>query len=318
MSGMLSRSGLAGRDPMHTPAGWPTRRPRSRRRGRHSSPTGIASRPDAEITSTSRSSRRPRRSWTRLRRRLGEPRLGLPVDPRAARGRPVSDLPVRGRVRAGRGAGAAPVARRCGRGSASPQRSRTSGTTRSRSGSRRPPSSTTCTPRSSPAMTKGAIAAEGQARGVPVAPVLDVSEVLASEHFESRGAFVDAEVAPGLHGRLPSGFCRGRRERAGFRHRAPEPGEHNGDLGAARRASGRRGRGRDRRRRAEAAARRAARHRLRDHRDRQRDRAPARRPGRRRHQDREPRLPRRGARGLRRRSCRTASWPAAATSAASA
>ena len=150
-------------------------------------------------------------------------------------------------------------------------------------------------------MTKDAIAAEGQARGVPVAPVLEVAEVLASPHFEARGAFVDAEVAPGVHGRLPSGFCEIDGARVGFRHRAPEPGEHDDDLAGApcERPAGRR---RDRRggRRAEPAARRAARRRLRDHRHRQRDRAPARRPGRRRDQDREPRLPRRGARGLRR------------------
>ena len=79
-------------------------------------------------------------------------------------------------------------------------------------------------------MTKDAIAAEGQARGVPVAPVLEVAEVLESPHFHSRGAFVDAEVAPGMHGRLPSGFVEIDGERAGFRHRAPEPGEHNDDL----------------------------------------------------------------------------------------
>ena len=152
-------------------------------------------------------------------------------------------------------------------------------------------------------MTKDAIAAEGQARGVPVAPVLEVAEVLASPHFQSRGAFVDAEVAPGVHGRLPSGFCRDRRRRGvGFRHRAPEPGEHNDDLLGANRASGRRGRRPNGERRAAPAARRAARRRLRDHRHRQRDRAPARRPGRRRDQDREPRLPRRGARGLRRQA----------------
>ena len=76
-------------------------------------------------------------------------------------------------------------------------------------------------------MSKDAIAAEGQARGVPVAPVLGVAEVLASDHFRSRGAFVDAEVAPGVRGRLPSGFCEIDGARAGFRHRAPEPGEHN-------------------------------------------------------------------------------------------
>ncbi len=79
-------------------------------------------------------------------------------------------------------------------------------------------------------MTKDEIAAEGQARGVPVAPVLDVSDVLASRHFEARGAFVDAEVAPGVRARVPSGFFEIDGARVGFRHRAPEPGEHNHDL----------------------------------------------------------------------------------------
>ena len=106
--------------------------------------------------------------------------------------------------------------------------------------------------------------------------------------------------------------------RAGFRHRAPEPGEHNDDLARApgeRLGAASRGR---RAPRAAPAARRAARRRLRDHRHRQRDRPAARRPGRRRDQDREPRLPRRGARRATAAGCRTASSPAAATSAASA
>ena len=81
--------------------------------------------------------------------------------------------------------------------------------------------------------TKDALAAEGQARGVPVAPVLDVSDVLASRHFAARGAFVDAEVAPGVRGRLPSGFLEVDGARVGFRHRAPELGEHNDDLARA-------------------------------------------------------------------------------------
>ena len=81
--------------------------------------------------------------------------------------------------------------------------------------------------------TKDAIAAEGQARGVPVAPVLDVSEVLAAPHFGARGAFVDAEIAPGVHGRLPSGFLALDGVRVGFRHRAPQPGEHNHELDRA-------------------------------------------------------------------------------------
>jgi crotonobetainyl-CoA:carnitine CoA-transferase CaiB-like acyl-CoA transferase len=79
-------------------------------------------------------------------------------------------------------------------------------------------------------MTRDAIAAEGQARGVPVAPVLDVSEVLVSSHFEARGAFVDAEVAPSVRARVPSGFFEIDGARVGFRHRAPEPGEHNDNL----------------------------------------------------------------------------------------
>src|SRR5215207_1763355 len=77
---------------------------------------------------------------------------------------------------------------------------------------------------------KEEVAAEGQALGVPVTPILDVSEVLASPHFESRGAFVNAEVAPGVEARLPSGFFALDGERVGFRHRAPEPGEHSDDL----------------------------------------------------------------------------------------
>src|SRR3954471_7118800 len=79
-------------------------------------------------------------------------------------------------------------------------------------------------------LTADAIAAEAQARGVPVAPVLSVSQVLDSPHFAARGTFVDAEVAPGVRARVPSGFLTVDGVRAGFRHRAPEPGEHDADL----------------------------------------------------------------------------------------
>src|SRR3954452_814575 len=79
-------------------------------------------------------------------------------------------------------------------------------------------------------LTADAIAAEGQARGVPVAPVLSPPQVLDSPHFAARGTFVDAEVAPGVRARVPSGFLTIDGVRAGFRHRAPEPGEHNADL----------------------------------------------------------------------------------------
>src|SRR3954471_21240053 len=79
-------------------------------------------------------------------------------------------------------------------------------------------------------LTADAIAAEGQARGVPVAPVLTLPQVLDSPHFAARGTFVDAEVAPGVRARVPSGAVTVDGVRAGFRHRAPEPGEHDADL----------------------------------------------------------------------------------------
>ena len=71
------------------------------------------------------------------------------------------------------------------------------------------------------------VSEEGQARGVAVAPVLTVEDVLVAPHFEARGAFVDDEIAPGVRGRLPSGFVEIDGIRTGFRRRAPEPGEHD-------------------------------------------------------------------------------------------
>src|SRR4051812_14890170 len=93
-------------------------------------------------------------------------------------------------------------------------------------------------------LTAAAIAAEGQARGVPVAPVLTVPEVLDSPHFAARGTFIDAEVSPGVRARVPSGCLTVDGVRAGFRHRAPEPGEHDADLALphGRRPASRRGR----------------------------------------------------------------------------
>ncbi|SEO56892.1 CaiB/BaiF CoA-transferase family protein [Trujillonella endophytica] len=75
--------------------------------------------------------------------------------------------------------------------------------------------------------TKAELAVEGQKRGVPIAPVLSPTEVAVQEHFEQRGAFVDAEISPGLRAVIPSGFLEIDGERIGYRRRAPEPGEHN-------------------------------------------------------------------------------------------
>ncbi|GAA5051631.1 crotonobetainyl-CoA:carnitine CoA-transferase CaiB-like acyl-CoA transferase [Thermocatellispora tengchongensis] len=78
--------------------------------------------------------------------------------------------------------------------------------------------------------TRDELVARGQERGVPIAALLDPGEVLAGPHFLARGSLVDAEVAPGLTGRLPSGYVEVNGVRAGFRHRAPEVGEHNDEV----------------------------------------------------------------------------------------
>ncbi len=71
---------------------------------------------------------------------------------------------------------------------------------------------------------------EGQARGVPIAPVLTPADVLAAEHFRARGAIARTELARGIMADAPTGFaeidgCRVRSAR-----RAPELGEHDDEL----------------------------------------------------------------------------------------
>ncbi|MGW0808983.1 CaiB/BaiF CoA transferase family protein [Nonomuraea sp. NPDC002799] len=78
--------------------------------------------------------------------------------------------------------------------------------------------------------TRDELVAQGQERGVPIAALLDPGEVLDSLHFLARGSLLDAEVAPGLTGRVPSGYVELNGVRAGFRHRAPEAGEHNKEV----------------------------------------------------------------------------------------
>lgn len=78
--------------------------------------------------------------------------------------------------------------------------------------------------------TRDELVAQGQERGVPIAALLDPGEVLGSPHFLARGGLIDAEIAPGLTGRLPSGYVEIDGVRAGFRHRAPEVGEHDPEV----------------------------------------------------------------------------------------
>ena len=79
---------------------------------------------------------------------------------------------------------------------------------------------------------------EGQARGVPIAPVLALSDVLAAEHFRARGAIARTELARGLAADAPTGFAEIDGERVRPARRAPEVGEH--DAEAARDAEARR------------------------------------------------------------------------------
>ncbi|MBH0781043.1 CaiB/BaiF CoA transferase family protein [Nocardia bovistercoris] len=75
--------------------------------------------------------------------------------------------------------------------------------------------------------TQGELVAEGARRGVPVGGVHSLTEVLETEHFAVSGAIVDAEIAAGRRARVPSGYLRIGGERAGIRGRAPELGEHD-------------------------------------------------------------------------------------------
>jgi crotonobetainyl-CoA:carnitine CoA-transferase CaiB-like acyl-CoA transferase len=80
------------------------------------------------------------------------------------------------------------------------------------------------------ARDKHELTLEGQARGVPIAPVLTPTDVLAAEHFRARGAIARTELARGITADAPTGFAEidGLRIRSG--RRAPELGEHDDEL----------------------------------------------------------------------------------------
>jgi len=74
------------------------------------------------------------------------------------------------------------------------------------------------------------VAFESQRRGIVCTPVLSPDEVLANEHFVSRSTFPELEYAPGATGPMQAGFVELDGERQGYRHRAPEIGEHDDEL----------------------------------------------------------------------------------------
>ena len=159
---------------------------------------------------------------TRRPRRLLDPRGGDPdMDPAygaASVSRASAFPPTRGRPEAGlypifpcatvtcasscsrRGNGGP-----CGRGSASPRRSRTSATTGFRRGWRHRPSCTRCTPRCLPVRRRTRSRPRARRGGAGRAGARHLRGA-GRAALPARGAFVDAEIAPGVHGRLPSGF----------------------------------------------------------------------------------------------------------------
>ncbi|GAC68491.1 CaiB/BaiF CoA transferase family protein [Gordonia soli] len=73
--------------------------------------------------------------------------------------------------------------------------------------------------------TRDELVAQGSARGIPVGGVLRPGEVLGERHFQEAGTFTDVEIADGVRATVPSGYARVDGVRLGFRHRAPAIGE---------------------------------------------------------------------------------------------
>ncbi len=68
------------------------------------------------------------------------------------------------------------------------------------------------------------LVAAGQAHGVPIAAVLTPARILASEHFEEVGAITAAELVPGVHTQVPTGYFVVDGRHCGFRTPAPAVG----------------------------------------------------------------------------------------------
>jgi crotonobetainyl-CoA:carnitine CoA-transferase CaiB-like acyl-CoA transferase len=72
--------------------------------------------------------------------------------------------------------------------------------------------------------TMKALVPAGQAHGVPIAAVLSPAQILASDHFQMVGAIADAELVPGVHACVPTGYFAVDGQHIGFRTPAPQAG----------------------------------------------------------------------------------------------
>jgi crotonobetainyl-CoA:carnitine CoA-transferase CaiB-like acyl-CoA transferase len=75
--------------------------------------------------------------------------------------------------------------------------------------------------------TMKALVAEGQSQGVPISAVLDPAQILASDHFQTVGAVTHAELVPGVHSTIPTGYYSVNGQHIGFRAPAPPAGVHD-------------------------------------------------------------------------------------------
>jgi crotonobetainyl-CoA:carnitine CoA-transferase CaiB-like acyl-CoA transferase len=72
--------------------------------------------------------------------------------------------------------------------------------------------------------TMKALVPAGQTHGVPIAAVLSPAQILASDHFQTVGAIADAELVPGVHACVPTGYFAVDGQHIGFRAPAPPAG----------------------------------------------------------------------------------------------
>ena len=75
--------------------------------------------------------------------------------------------------------------------------------------------------------TADELVTEGQRRGVAIAPVLSLAGLTRVPHYRERGAFTDLAVGPDRTAPVADGCVEVDGVRAGIRHRAPRPGEHD-------------------------------------------------------------------------------------------
>jgi len=79
-------------------------------------------------------------------------------------------------------------------------------------------------------MSASDIVAQAETFGVPAASVRTPQEVLTSEQYAARGAFVRHPTGSGKEICLPNGFVEIDEQRAGIRHPAPSHGEHTDEV----------------------------------------------------------------------------------------